>query len=153
MDTSGVKSVIEKVERLLAEEELAERTEVAIQELLNLVEALCSDKKSLADEVERLRKQLEQKKKTKNTSNRNQDDQDTPADDERDSSDHSSERRQKSKNKPKPRANDRRSFKNLTIHDRVECPVDPDTLPSDAVRGQDEIVVVQDIEIKPRNTR
>ena len=64
MIASDVKSIIEKVEQLLAEEELSERTELAIQELLNVVEALCADKKSLADEVERLRKQLEQKKKS-----------------------------------------------------------------------------------------
>ena len=49
----------------------------------------------------------------------------------------------------KPKANDRRSFKDLTIHDTVECPVDPDTLPPDAVRLQDEIVVVQEGAIWP----
>jgi hypothetical protein len=151
MGTSDVKSIIEKVERLLAEEELSERTELAIQKLLNVVEALCADRKSLADEVERLRKQLEQKKKSKNTSNRKKDDQDTRGDDDSTGSDHSSEKRRKERKKPK--ANDRRSFKDLTIHDTVECPVDPDTLPSDAVRLQDEIVVVQDIEIKPKNTQ
>ncbi len=153
MDTSGVQSVIEKVERLLAEEELSEKTELAIEELLNVVEALCSDKNSLADEVERLRKQLEQKKKSKNASDRSQEDHDTPADDDHANSDHSSEKWRKSKNKPNRRANDRRSFKDLTIHETVECPVDPATLPADAVRLQDEIVVVQDIEIKPRNTQ
>ena len=151
MIASDVKSIIEKVEQLLAEEELSERTELAIQELLNVVEALCADKKSLADEIERLRKQLEAKKKAKNTSNRNKEDQDTPGDDDSANSNHSSEKRRKSSNKPK--ANDRRSFKDLTIHDTVECPVDPDTLPPDAVRLQDEIVVVQDIEIKPKNTQ
>ena len=151
MIASDVKSIIEKVEQLLAEEELSERTELAIQELLNVVEALCADKKSLADEIERLRKQLEAKKKAKNTSNRNKEDQDTPGDDDSANSNHSSEKRRKSSNKPK--ANDRRSFKDLTIHDTVECPVDPDTLPLDAVRLQDEIVVVQDIEIKPKNTQ
>ena len=133
--------MIEQVERLLAEEELSERTQLAIEKLLNVVEALCADKNSLADEVARLRKQLEQKKKAKNTSNRHQEDQDTPADDERASSDHSSEKRRKAGNKPKSRANDRRSCKDLTIHDTVECPVDPDTLPADAVRLHDEIVV------------
>ena len=54
--------IIEKVERLLAEEELSDRTELAIQELLNVVEALCADKKSLVDEVARLRKKLKQKR-------------------------------------------------------------------------------------------
>jgi len=149
MGTSDVKAIIEQVEQLLAEEELSERAEFAIHNLLNVVEALSADKKSLADEVERLRKQLEQKKKSKNSSSK--DDKAPPSDDDSTSSDHSSEKRRKSGKKPK--ANDRRSFKDLTIHDTVECPVDPDTLPPDAVRLQDEIVVVQDIEIKPKNTQ
>ena len=149
MGTSDVKAIIEQVEQLLAEEELSERAEFAIHNLLNVVEALSADKKSLADEVERLRKQLEQKKKSKNTSSK--DDKAPLSDDDSTSSDHSSEKRRKSGKKPK--ANDRRSFKDLTIHDTVECPVDPDTLPPDAVRLQDEIVVVQDIEIKPKNTQ
>jgi hypothetical protein len=149
MGISDVKAIIEQVEQLLSEEELSERTECAIHKLLNVVEALSADKKSLADEVERLRKQLEQKKKSKNTSSK--DDKDTASDEDSTSSDHSSEKRRKSGKKPK--ANDRRSFKDLTIHDTVECPVDPDTLPPDAVRLQDEIVVVQDIEIKPKNTQ
>ena len=151
MGTSVVKTIIEQVEQLLAEEELSELTELAIHKLLNVVEALSADKKSLADEVERLRKQLEQKKKSKNTNNSNKDDQDPSGDDDSGNSDHSSEKRRKSRKKPK--ANDRRSFKDLTIHDTVECPVDPDTLPPDAVRIQDEIVIVQDIEIKPKNTQ
>ncbi|MCP5091435.1 MAG: transposase [Gammaproteobacteria bacterium] len=149
MGTSDVISIIEKVERLLAEEELSEKTEQAIQELLNVVEALCADKQSLADEVERLRKQLEQKKKAKNNGNKGG--QNPPGESDNVKSDHSSEKRRKSGKKPK--ANDRRSFKDLTIHDTVKCPVDPDTLPPDAVRFQDEIVVVQDIEIKPKNTQ
>ena len=149
MGISDVKAIIEQVEQLLSEEELSERTECAIHKLLNVVEALSADKKSLADEVERLRKQLEQKKKSKNTSSK--DDKDTASDEDSTSSDHSSEKRRKSGKKPK--AIDRRSFKDLTIHDTVECPVDPDTLPPDAVRLQDEIVVVQDIEIKPKNTQ
>ena len=70
MGTSDVKAIIEKVEQLLAEEELSDKIELAIQELLNVVEALSADKKSLVDEVERLRKQLEQKKKAKNTSSK-----------------------------------------------------------------------------------
>ena len=149
MGTSDVKAIIEKVEQLLAEEELSDKIELAIQELLNVVEALSADKKSLVDEVERLRKQLEQKKKAKNTSNSKKDGQGPAGDDDRGNSDHSSEKRRKSKKTRK--ANARRSFKDLTIHDTIECPVDPDTLPPDAVRIQDEVVVVQDIEIKPKN--
>jgi len=103
MGTSDVKAIIEQVEQLLAEEELSERAEFAIHNLLNVVEALSADKKSLADEVERLRKQLEQKKKSKNTSSK--DDKAPPSDDDSTSSDHSSEKRRKSGKKPK--ANDR----------------------------------------------
>ena len=54
MSPLDVKSIIEKVEQLLAAEERSEKTELAIQELLNVVEALCADRKSLADEVDRL---------------------------------------------------------------------------------------------------
>jgi ribosomal protein S15P/S13E len=46
-----------------AEEIISERVEAAVQKLFNVVEALSADKKSLADEVQRLRKLLEQKKK------------------------------------------------------------------------------------------
>jgi hypothetical protein len=41
----------------------------------------------------------------------------------------------------------------LKIHETIECPVDPEQLPPDAVRIEDEEVIVQDIEIKPRNIR
>ena len=149
MGTSDVRAIIEQVEQLLAAEELSERTEFAIHQLLNVVEALSTDKKSLVEEVERLRKQLDLKKQAKTT--RSKDDKDTPSDDDSASSNHSSEKRRKSKKKRK--GNDRRTFKDLTIHDTIECPVDPETLPPDAVRIQDEIVVVQDIDIKPKNTR
>jgi len=148
MGTSDVQAIIERVDQLLAEEELSERVEAAIQKLLNVVEALSADKKSLADEVERLRKQLEQKKKAKTTSNSDKDDNQDA------NSDHSSEkRRRKLRKKERQKVKDRRSFKDLTIHDTVECLVDPATLPPDAVRLDDEIVVVQDIEIKPKNTK
>ena len=101
-------------------------------------------------EVELLRKKLELKKKSKTTA-KSDDQQDDQGDDQESNSDHSSEKRRKSKKEPK--ANDRRSFKDLTIHDTVECPVDPETLPPDAVRVDDEIVIVQGIDIKPRNTK
>ncbi|MCH9053210.1 MAG: hypothetical protein IIA72_19480 [Proteobacteria bacterium] len=51
---SEIKSIIKKAEQLLAEEGLSARTELAIQELLHVVEALCTEKNSLANEVERL---------------------------------------------------------------------------------------------------
>jgi len=123
--------------------------EQALHDLLNLVERLVSDQQALVQEVERLRQQLEQKKKkAKTTGESTSQGQPTKRD-----SDHSSEKHRRER-EPKTRAGqDRRSFKDLTIHEVIECPVDPATLPPDAVRVQDESVVVQDIEIKPRNIR
>ena len=151
MGISDVQAMIEQVEGLLKGEGLSERVEVAIEKLLNVVEALCADKKALADEVERLRKELEQKKKNKTTAKASE--ENDGDNDQETNSDHSSEQRRKSRKKQQPRANDRRSFKDIAIHQTVECPVDPATLPSDAVRIDDEIVIVQDIETKPKNTQ
>jgi hypothetical protein len=149
MGATDVQRIVEQVERLLAGEELSDRVEAAVRQLLNVVEALSVDKRSLADEVERLRKQLEQKKKAKTTGGGEGDDQN-----KKPSSDHSSEkRRAKLKDKKRRETQDRRSFKDLPIHQTIECPVDPATLPPDAVRLEDEIVVVQDIEIQPKNTQ
>ena len=52
MGTSDVQSVMDQVEQLLAEETLSERTELAIEKLLDVVEALSADRKSLAEEKE-----------------------------------------------------------------------------------------------------
>ena len=148
MGAADVPTIIEQVELLLAAEILSERVEAAIHKLLNVVEALSADKKSLADEVARLRKQLEQKKKDKTTRGGKGDDQQPKA-----SADHSSEKRRREFLKQRRPGLDRRSFKDLPIHQTLECPVDPATLPPDAVRLEDEIVIVQDIEIQPKNTR
>lgn len=149
MGAADVPTIIEQVELLLAAEILSERVEAAIHKLLNVVEALSADKKSLADEVARLRKQLEQKKKDKTTRGGTGDDQQPQS-----GSDHSSEKRRRAFLQQQRRpGQDRRSFKDLPIHQTIECPVDPATLPPDAVRLEDEVVIVQDIEIQPRNTR
>lgn len=119
----------------------------AIEDLLNLVERLAADQEALRQEVQRLKEQLDRKKRTK-TTNASQDDGDKP------NTDHSSEAHRRERREPKPRAvDDRRSFKDLEIHEEIECPIDPSELPPDAVRVADESVVVQDIEIKPRNIR
>jgi hypothetical protein len=150
MSGLNVETILKQVEQLLAQAgALPEAAEEAVEKLLNVVEALSADKQQLADEVQRLRQQLEQKKKARTTAEGNQDGDQPPPND----SDHSSEkRRRRREKKPRP-ARDRRSFKDLTIHETIECPVDPATLPPDAVRLEDESVVVQDIEIKPRNIR
>ena len=147
MSSSAIQEILEEIEELLASAgDLASEVELAVEKLLNVVEALSSDKQSLIDEVERLKQQLHQKKKAKTTANT--DEKDDPK------SDHSSEKhRRKRRAKKSASAQDRRTFKDLTIHETIECPVDPKDLPPDAVRVEDEEVIVQDIEIKPCNIR
>ena len=146
MDRSEVQGVLSRIEQQLAGlGGLEPVVEQAIEELLNLVERLVSGQQALAQEVQRLKQQLEQKKKGRTTNQ---------GDDPKQNSDHSSEKHRRDRDKPKTLpASDRRTFKDLTIHETIECPVDPATLPPDAVRVEDEEVIVQDIEIKPRNIR
>lgn len=148
MSRADIETILKQVERLLATAgALPAEAEQAVEKLLNVVEALSSYSQGLAAEVERLRQELEKKKKAKTTNQQNQDDK-KPKDD----SNHSSEKRRKGDKRKRP-AHDRRSFKDLTIHEEIECPVDPTTLPPDAVRVADESKVVQDVVIKPRNIR
>ena len=148
MSVIDVKAILKQVEQLLAAAgALPAEAELAVEKLLNMVEALCSDRKELADEVERLRKRLDKKKKPKTTGDSKQDNDSSSQND----SDHSSDKRRKQGEKKPRKQRDRRSFKDLTIHETIECPVDPGTLPPDAVRVEDEKVIVQDVEIKPRN--
>ncbi len=147
MSQVDVQSILKQVEQLLAiAGELPKQAEQAVEKLLNVVEELCADRQTLAKEIERLRLQLDKKKKAKTTS-----DNDAQGDKKADSN-HSSEERRKPDRKVRP-LRDRRSSKDLTIHEERECPVDLSTLPPDAVRVEDESKVVQDIEIKPRNIR
>jgi hypothetical protein len=146
MSSSSVQEILKEIEdRLATVGDLPAEVKTSIRQLLNVVEALSSDKQSLADEVERLKQQLEQKKKGKTTGK---------GDASNSHSEYSSEkhRRKRRVNKPTS-AQDRRTFKDLTIHETIECPVDPKELPPDAVRVEDEEVIVQDIEIKPHNIR
>lgn len=143
--------VLKQVEELLAKAgDLSHEAQTAVEKLLNVVEALSADKNELASEVQRLRKQLDQKKRAKTTAEGLQDGDPTPP---TGSSDHSSEKHRRKRSKKRRSQRDRRSFKDLTIHETIECPVDPATLPPDAVRVADETVIVQDIEIKPHNIR
>ena len=142
MSGVDVAAILKQVEALLADAgNLPGEAQQAVEKLLNVVEALSADKNELAAEVQRLRKQLEQKKKAKTTAEGKLDDEHPPSKD----SDHSSEKRRRKRDKKRRPKRDRRSFKDLTIHEEIECPVDPATLPPDAVRVEDETVVVQDI--------
>jgi hypothetical protein len=131
---------LKQVEALLARAgALPVEAEEAVEKLLNVVETLCADKNELTEEVQRLRKQLEQKKKDKtHAAGKPDDDQATPR-----HSNHSSEKQRRQRNQKRRAARDRRSFKDVPIHEEVECPVDPVTLPPDAVRVADETVIVQ----------
>ena len=134
MRLGELEAILKQVDQLLAEAgDLPDDAALAVSKLLNVVEALTADKTALADEVERLRKLVEQKKKGKTTA-----DPQNSSDDQQSNSDHSSEKRRRKRELPnrKPAA-DRRSFKALTIHETIECPVDPHTLPADAVRVAD----------------
>jgi hypothetical protein len=150
MSLGELEGILKEVDQLLAQAgDLPDDAALAVSKLLNVVEALTADNTALAAEVERLRKLVEQKKKGKTTAA-----PPTSSDDQQSNSKHSSEKRRRKREQPKQKpAVDRRSFKELTIHETIECPVDPETLPPDAVRVADEEVVVQDIEIKPKNTR
>lgn len=148
MSDVDVKAIVREVEALLAcAGELAPEVELAVEKLLNVVETLCGDKEQLAAEIQRLQLQLDQKKKAKTTASGE------PNDDESDGKkkDHSSEKRRRPLKPLRRKQRDRRSGKDLKIHETIECPVDPEVLPPDAVRVDDEIVVVQDINIEPRN--
>jgi len=150
MSGVDVESILKQVEALLARAgALPVEAEEAVEKLLNVVEALSADKNELAEEVRRLRKQLEQKKKDKTTANPKQSGDQASSQ----GANHSSEKQRRKRDKKRRATRDRRSFKDLPIHEEVECPVDPLTLPPDAVRVDDETVIVQDIEIKPHNTR
>jgi hypothetical protein len=146
MSTSDVRDILKRIEEQLATVvDLDPLAQQAFEELLNLVEHLVADQETLCQEVQRLKQQLDHKKRARTTNS---------ADDDKPDTDHSSEKHRRKRQKPKPRsASDRRSFKDLKIHETIECPVDPATLPPDAVRVEDESTVVQDIEIKPRNVR
>jgi hypothetical protein len=144
MSRSSIHEILQEIEGLLAlAGDLPVEAELAVEKLLNIVEALSSDRQSLADEVQRLKEQLEKKKKDKTTGKGS-----------KPNSNHSSEKRRDKRRAKKPTsAQDRRTFKDLTIDETIECPVAPEKLPSDAVRVENETVIVQDIKIKPHNLR
>jgi hypothetical protein len=135
MKREDVEQKLKEVEILLGN---AEPVSPAIEMLLNLVESLCQDNESLRAEAERLRELLEDKKRNK------------PGGANGTTKDHSSNKHREPETPPSP-LRDRRSGKNLTIHETIHCPVDLQTLPSDVIRYPDEQVVVQNVKIAPHN--
>jgi hypothetical protein len=145
MSVSEVRTILKRIEAELAVVvDLDPQAQQAFEDLLNLIEHLATDQETLLREVERLKGQLDNKKQAKTTRS---------TDDDKPNKNHSSDKRRKQGDKKPQSAGDRRSFKDLKIHETIECPVDPATLPPDAVRVKDETVIVQDIEIRPHNIR
>lgn len=141
MSITEVEGILKEVEALLVGKELSEEVLLAVRKLLNVVEALSFDRRELQSEVERLKKLLEDKKRSKTTDG---------------SGKSSASGAENKKLRPEPEKpprllRDRRSGKDLEIHDTRPCPVDRATLPPDAIRYPDESVVVQDVIIKPNN--
>ncbi len=84
MTSTSVQAALKEIEnRLAIVGELPAEVETSVRQLLNVVEALSSDKQSLIDEVQRLKEQLDKKKRTKFTHS---------ADDDKQHTDHSSEK-------------------------------------------------------------
>jgi hypothetical protein len=146
MSRSSIQELLKEIEDLLAlAGDLPGEAELAVEKLLNVVEALSSDRQSLAEEVRRLKELLEKKKKDKTTGK---------GSGSKPNSNHSSEKKRRKRQAKKPvSSQDRRTFKDLTIDETIECPVDPKELPPDAVRVENEAVIVQDIQINPHNIR
>ena len=171
MKLDQVVEILKVVERQL-QGVLPPEAESAVQKLLNLVEQLVAEHRQLLAEIQRLRDLLEQKKKNKTTASGasqppspgsseppSSDSSEPPSSGSSEppssgSSDHSSEkhRRKREARTPRP-ATDRRTFKELLIHEERECPLDPLQLPPDAQRCLNETIVVQDIRIAPHNIR
>ena len=147
MKLDEIPAILKEVERALEAEVLSPQGEVAVQKLLNLVEQLVADQRTTLAEVQRLKELLEEKKRKKTTTASAPPSPDTAAD-------HSSEKQRRERQPPATKAAiDRRSFKDLVIHEERPCPVDPQQLPPDAQRCADELVVVQDIRIEAHNIR
>ena len=147
MDVSDVQDILKQIEEQLASvENLDPVVEQAIETLLNLIERLVAAQQELLQQVKRLKEQLENKRKEKTTS------ADSDAE-KKSNQDHSSEKQRKNLRPPRAPRADRRSFKEVPIHQETECPLDPAQLPPDSRRIDDEFFIVQDIKIEPFNTR
>ena len=126
MNKRNVNSMIKEIELTLSSiGSLPPDVEKAIEKLLNIVEILSHDNKSLKEEVSRLGKQLAKKKRAKTTIG----DQAHVDGSQAKPNGHSSEARRKRRTPIQRKPIDRRSFKDLTIHQEVQCPIDPGTLP------------------------
>src|SRR4030066_1784583 len=130
MSPSETQAVLKRIEEQLATEAMSPVVQQALQALLNLVEHWVADQQTALAEVQRLRQQLEDKKKAKTTTSQAGDQPNT---------NHSSEQPRRNRQPPPDRpAEDRRTFKELTVHEEIERPVDPQQLPPDPPRGDDD---------------
>lgn len=146
MKLEEVAEILKDVEQWLRGVEFAPQAEVAVRKLLNLVEQLVAEQQHLLAEVRRLKELLEAKKRGKNAAQ--------PTATDKPPTDHSSEKQRRDREPPVAKTGlDRRTFKNLEVHEERPCPVNPQVLPPDAQRCADEAVIVQDIQVAPHNVR
>jgi hypothetical protein len=151
MNVSEVRGVLTQLQEQLATVDVLEPVvEQVVRQLLNVVEQLVADKQALLQEVQQLRDELERKKKAKTTASDQAEDQGGAAPS---CCDYSSEKHRRERQPSARPAQDRRTFKAVTIHEEQACPLNPEQLPPDAQRLADEWVVIQDIRIEPRNIR
>ena len=115
MSLSDVQDILKRIEEQLPTVvDLDPQAEQAIQDLLNLVEHLVAHQEALVREVQRLKQQLDRKKQTKTTNS---------ADDDKPDTNHSSEKRHRKRQQPKPRpAGDHRSFKDCVLPVSLQNP-------------------------------
>ena len=143
MDREQIKNELEQVAiDVAAVEDPA--LAAAVGKLLNLVERLVGGIDRLQAENDRLKKRDKDNDRDKEESKEeDQKDKDQPSgQDSQDNRDVSSEkaRREREQRSGRP-GSDARTFKDLPIHETIVCPVDPQELPPDAERMNEESFV------------
>jgi len=114
--------------------------------LLNLVERLAMENQQLQEEVKQLREEIRRLKGDPKLPN-------APAKKPPPKNISSEDERKRRQDKSSSMRTSRRTFKNLTVHEEIICPVRKDELPDDArFIGYDDLVV-QDVIVHPHNTR
>jgi hypothetical protein len=118
-----------------------EGARTAIRGLLDLVERVVAENRTLREENQRLRDEVNRLKGERGKPSF------PPKRSATEATDHSSERERR-----QPRAWQKRTkLDRLTLHERVRLGVDPATLPPDAEYKGTETVVVQDLRLEPWN--
>ncbi len=148
MDTA---ELTQQVERLRLDVDIVAdpRVREVVILALNLVETVAAENRRLLDENQKFKEIIRQLRGEPPTSTapRTSTSTSTPR-----NVSSEKERRQR-EHGPKPPRTDQRSFRDITVHEEILCPVEPARRPPDAEFCGYEDVVVQDLHIKPHNIR